>query len=273
MRKSKVCLVLTSAIPTHSWEFGEKALGILYAGDPRLRPDRVGLDDTDLRKKLPCAMVQDLRPLWASGPGAGQGEGVPTEALSDLFWRRWKPLQAEGTFGQTWVNQKGSTLPSWVHLSSNFRPDIDFLSLFREWCLLYTPDQAYLHMFGPEELAVDTSYTLTIEEVRNGTRTPEMLQKDAWRTFKLGSFGALWDQKRYNLGAINYFPPGFLSPDTVSSLQGQGLSVDDLGGGTLLWLCETLQDVKDDFPEFSRKRALAKQIIGPDLFEIRDEPA
>ncbi|MCF6443514.1 hypothetical protein [Nereida sp. MMG025] len=60
-----VQIAVTSRQPTHDQAFARRALQVLYDADARLHPDRVGLDDTDLRKRLSCAKAAEVEPLSA----------------------------------------------------------------------------------------------------------------------------------------------------------------------------------------------------------------
>ena len=273
MKPPFVCLAATSARPTHDWSFGQRAVEILLAADPALRPERIGRDETEMRKKLPCATAEDLRPLWATGRGMGQiVGGLPHGAVDALLWKRARPLRCEGSFGQTWVNLKGAILPGWVRLKCRYAAAIDFGALFRDFCGLYEPDQAYLHLFTEPELPNPPHVQVTYEQIQARTVPQEWIDHDNWATFRMGLFGALSDQKRYNLGAVNWFPARMLGADLRKALQAAGISVEPSGAGFLVQICG-LDEVASDFATFSRRRALAKRLIGPELFEIRDEPA
>lgn len=250
-----VCLALTTTLPTHDWGFGQKALALLYGDDPRLTPEKIGLDDSDMRKKHPCATLADVQPLWAPVTD------VSDDMYSALDWRRAKAMKAKGTFGQTGHNRFGRVLPATVRLNASYAPDFDYVFLFRAWCDLYRPTQAYLHL-------------LTQAEAPKGFATTAGLGgwEQGWDTFRYGGFGALLAQKTYNLGAINYFPHDFLTDAQRADLQALGCSVTPFAGGHILGLCDALDDLKTDFPAFSARRAQAKRSIGRQRFEIGNEP-
>ncbi|WP_162174077.1 hypothetical protein [Actibacterium atlanticum] len=242
----------------------------MYDADPRLHPERVGLNDTDLRKKLPCDTVEDVKPLWAVG-AEDWGE-QPESVASDLHWRRAKPLQARGAFGHLGKTLKGNLLPAFVRLTCNYRPDVDLLQPFKAWCRLYKPTQAYLHYVGAPELEPDYSYTITPEQIKSGYRSPEMVQKDAWSSFIRGTFGPLRRQKTLNLGWVNYFPKEFVQNGMPEELEAIGVTVEPFAEGYILQLGPSLGDVKTDFRTFSELRHQAKGVLGRERFVIEEEP-
>jgi hypothetical protein len=146
-----VCLALTTKHPTHGWEIGRRALGALYDGTARLVPERVGFDDTEMRKGHPCASVEDVRPLWA--PYAAQDSTIPTiYDAPTLYWKRASPPKAEGAFDHTTQTKHGDIVPATVRMVAGYKPDIDYLTLFTTWCALYRPLQGYLHLFTAPEI-------------------------------------------------------------------------------------------------------------------------
>jgi len=271
--KSYVQMALSSSIPTHSWAFGKKALGHLYDCDSRLNPDRVGLDETELRKKLPCKKVGDLEQLWA--PEAPQIAERPKEIYPNLYWKRSSPLKARGTFSHSSFDPdhpKKELLPASVELRSNYSATVDFVSLFKKWCALYQPDQGYLHYFTEPELANAPYVAVTIEQSLSKQLPPGAQGHDDWETFRMGSFGTLWNKKTFNLGVFSYFSSTVLPEDAVDRLRADGFAVTRVGAGYFLELGASLATVKEDFETFSEGRHRAKLLVGLDLFEIRDEP-
>ena len=260
--KNRVILALTSPIPTHRWEFGERALKILYNADPRLAPERVGHDETDLRKKLPCANVEDLKPLWA--PEDPEARNRPLDYVSSLYWRRLKSVKADGMFSHSRQDMRGRTLPSNIVLESDFSPDISFEQMFKEWCLLYAPTQGYLHLTNKAE-------TEAAKFISGAEEGEQMLMRD-WQTFCSGSFGALAGQRTFNLGYLNYFGAEFLTDGIKAELSQNGFDLERLDEGVLLRIGESLKDVGENFERVSSRRSLAKEIIGIESFLIKSEP-
>jgi hypothetical protein len=258
-----VCLALTTKHPTHGWEIGRRALGALYDGTARLVPERVGFDDTEMRKGHPCASVEDVRPLWA--PYAAQDSTIPTiYDAPTLYWKRASPPKAEGAFDHTTQTKHGDIVPATVRMVAGYKPDIDYLTLFTTWCALYRPLQGYLHLFTAPEIC--EGYPKLI------AGAGEFGMGGMWGKFRIGSFGSVRDQKTYNLGAANYFPRDILTDAKTTALEAEGFSVTPLGEGRLLQLCAGLDAVAQDFASFSQRRVLAKRIIGPQFFVIGSEP-
>jgi hypothetical protein len=261
--KRFVCLALTTKHPTSGWEIGRRALGALYEGAARLAPEKVGFDETHMRKRPPCTTAEDVRPLWA--PGAAQDDTIPSiHDAPTLYWKRAAPPGAEGAFGHTTQTRHADIVPATVRMVAGHKPDIDYVTLFTTWCALYRPLQGYVHLFTAPEIC--EGYPRLI------AGAGEFGMGGMWGKFRNGSFGSVRDQKTYNLGAANYFPRDILTDAKTAELAAEGFSVTPLGEGRLLLLCPGLDAVAQDFATFSQRRALAKRLIGPQLFGIGDEP-
>lgn len=250
-----VVLAMTTNHQTHSWEFGQKALRVLYRHDGMLNPERMGFDETHIRQKPLCGTVADVRPIW----------GVETEIsdvmYKDLYWRRANRLKAEGTFGQTGHNKYGHVLPGGVRLTASFAKDFDYRAMFLDWCALYRPTQGYLHLITQCELPKGFQHTGGL----GGWEAD-------WAGFRYGSFISAYKEVTFNLGALTYFRDDFLTASIRADLLSQGFSVSPFLDGYLLTLCETMADLKTDFWAFSARRKQAKQIIGRTRFEVWNEP-
>lgn len=259
--KSKIIIALESFQQTHDWAFGQQVLRVLYEADPRLRPDRIGRDDAEMRKKLPCENVADIEPLWAAE--VDHCDDIPRHPVSNLFWKKQKPLKAYGYFGFTWINQKETVLPSRIKLECAPAADIDFQSILEKWCVLYKPSQAYLHYFGPlsNKGTQQDSGQLISDNLKLGV--------PGWDNFSNGSFGAVFKPQTYDLGQANCFPKSAVTDAQVAELEANDIDVAPLGEGVLIKLSPSLEDVKNNYSDFAEKRAIAKQIIGLDRFVIK----
>jgi len=263
----QVVLALSSQKASHSWPFGKEVLGALKECDADLWPDRVGLDETDFRKKLPCQTVDDLESLWATHEDyieeVGLEDGVPDQLLQSLIWKRAKPLNASGSFDYAWYNRVAwGRLPSRAHLTAKYAKRIDYLSFFKHWCALYEPAQAYLHFIT--------------KHVRDEDRAPgEKLappgeterKKDA---FLRGFFGPLQDETTFDLGCVNFFSRDWLGEAAITGLQNSEIEVTPYANGVLVFLTSGLEDLEQEFETFVTRRSIAKSIIGVERFELKD---
>lgn len=273
-KQPQVILALQSPHASHQWSFGTKVLAALKASDPRLWPARVGRDDGEMRKKLPCETVADLEPLWAQEADATAA--TPKGVISTLFLKRAKPLQAHTSINFMSENARGDRLSSTFTLQSKFDPKIDYLGLFEALCALYRPSRGYLHLVVPQDRWQGGEVALSENDSQRMIQglppvNPDLIAMQNWDHFGSGSFGALWDPRTFNLGQTSYVAATDLTPDTVARLGAENINVTGSDDGYYIRLAETLESVRADFPTFSHRRKLAKEIIGLERFEIKAE--
>ncbi|MEO1638966.1 MAG: hypothetical protein AAFU41_06925 [Pseudomonadota bacterium] len=264
---SQIVLALSSQKASHSWTFGKEVLGALKECDDNLWPDRVGHDETDFRKKLPCQPVDDLESLLATHEDyieeVGLEDGVPDQFLQRLIWKRAKPLKARGSFHSAWYNRVAwGRLPSRALLKTKYAKRIDHLSLFKRWCALYEPEQAYLHF--------------VTKHVRDEDRAPgdklappgdTERKKDASLR---GFLGPLQDEKTFDLGSVNFFSRDWLGETVISNLQNSDIPIIPHANGVLVVLADCLENLEQDFEAFTALRRVAKSIMGVERFDLRD---
>ena len=259
--KTFVCLALTARGETASWDFARKVLGVLHGGDAQLCPERAGHNESYKARPQPFEGPDDMLPLWApTSERAIAGTGFSP----DLYWKRSSPLRSQGSFGQTWINSVGQVIPSHARFQSDFSADFDFVSVFRAWCALYSPTQAYLHLFTKPEV-LDSS-------IKSGVGGGEFGLGGSWERFRSGTFGPHRDQKTFNLGFLNYFPKDRFGSQVWDELAVSGIDPTPFGAGYLIQLAPSLQSIKDDFPGFAKRRIYAKRVMGEREFVISDEP-
>ena len=262
--KPTVVLSLSSPKPSHEWDFGQKVLQVLYDADPRLVPDRVGSNESDFRKKLPCETVADVQPLWACFDEYDEvdyKDGWPTAPLFTLFWKRTRPLRASGAFWFAWCEKVwDQKMPSGLVFTADYAPDIDFIDIFRKWCALYEPRQAYLHYINK---TVRDEPRPALERMA----PPNALEGKVDR-FLAGFMGPLRDEKTYDLGCVNFFSKEWFGETTIAELKDAGLQVEEFDNGAFIFLAPQLAALETTFDEFVQQRSLAKSIIGASRFEI-----
>ncbi|MEO1638965.1 MAG: hypothetical protein AAFU41_06920 [Pseudomonadota bacterium] len=197
--------------------------------------------------------------------------------ISTLFLKRSKPLQAHAAINFMSENARGDRLSSTFKLESKFDPKIDYDGLFEALCALYRPTRAYLHLVVAQDRWQGGDLALSEEDSQRMIQglppvNQNLIAMQNWDHFGAGSFGALWDPKTFNLGQTSYFAATDLTPETVANLRAENINVTGSEDGYYIRLANTLGSVREDFPTFSRSRKLAKEIIGLERFEIKEEP-
>lgn len=281
--KSRVVISLSSPKPSHNWSFGKEALRILYDADASLQPDRVGLDDTDLRKKLPCAFVEDVQPLWARQDEYEDPyelhENLPDQSLCNLYWKRHRPLRARGTFNfASYHKVWDKHLPSRAKLLADYTKRIDYIGIFKAWCELYEPHQGYLHFLTKDvvneerhEIAENnTDLERQKWELSRGITVSkgDRIEK-AVGCFEEGSVGPLHDERTFDLGCISFFSLEMLDHKTVEKLRAADIHVSPFANGHFVNLSADISELQGDFDGFVKRRVLAKSIMGPEKFVLQ----
>ncbi len=281
--KPSVTISLSSPKPSHNWSFGEKALRILYGAGADLQPDRVGWDDADFRKKLPCAHVDDLELLWGKLDEYEEPFGLhgdfPDRILNTLFWKRRRPLNAHGSFTfASYHKVWNKYLPSRLNFSSDCASRIDYYRLFKSWCALYEPKQGYLHFLTKEvrkeerhEIARSAADCNRIEQEISrgiaGSYSKEVQRAVKW--FQEGFLGPLNDEKTFDLGGINFFSLEMIGENTIDKLKAAGIHVSPFANGHFVSLSADIAELQRDFDGFVKRRVLAKSIMGPEKFVLQ----
>lgn len=281
--KPRVTISLSSPKPSHDWSFGKKALEILYGADADLQPDRVGRDDVDFRKKLPCARVDDLESLWAKNyedeEPYGLHEGFPNDSIYSLLWKRHRPLRAHGSFNfASYWKIYNKNLPSRLKFRADYASHIDYYGLFEAWCALYEPRHGYLHFLTKEvlkeerhEIVRSSADLAKIEmEISRGISVSylEDVQR-AVRDFHEGFLGPLDDERTFDLGCINFFSSEMVGKNTIDKLKAAGIHVSPFANGHFVNLSSDIAELQGDFDGFVKRRVLAKSIMGPKEFVLQ----
>ncbi len=69
-----------------------------------------------------------------------------------------------------------------------------------------------------------------------------------------------------------YYGDEFADEGDRQKMRERGFSVDEQSNGYLVTVTKRLEDVKNDFDSFSRRRAELKTLYRPGRFRIEEEP-
>ena len=170
--------------------------------------------------------------------------------LWPLSWRRRKGPKYNGDADFADRTFDGKLVSGSVMIKSEFDDTLDWLKLFREISTLIEAECGVMYLIAPpEESARTPGYSVYCKPMGPGIRKKQ-LPNIGWATY----FGSMFKQE--------------LDVDLVRS---RGYHVEELAGGYLILMSDSIGDILSDFPTFSRRRAELKKCFRPDLFEITRE--
>ena len=147
-----------------------------------------------------------------------------------------------------------------MEITADYAPEIDCIDLFRKWCALYEPRQAYLHYINK---SVRDEQRPALERM-----APPNALEEKVSHFLTGFMGPLHDEKTYDLGCVSFFSKEWLGETTIADLKDAGLQVEEFANGAFIFLTPQLSALETGFEDFVQQRSLAKSIIGASRFEI-----
>lgn len=215
----------------------------------------------------------DAAACKASRTGAAKGEVVPERHHGNFLWKRRRAIHSDGFFRHAHRDSKWGPLQAALSFRAEHRADVDWLGLFRTWRRVTRAPVGMLHILTQWEnsqivlkptWAADPSIERAIDEERRWA--------NAWLNFSIASFGGVRQVALSNIAWAMHYGPDLAHLLNEPALTATGVPVEPLNGGRLVRVTEGINDLADDFPAFSRRRAEMKRIFPPGPFVIADEP-
>lgn len=245
MTKPYIILSLVTSIDTSSWNFGCRFLSALLLFDGKLTPEFVSNVEPI---KTPFVSVDETEEFWAPTVVV-RGPHGRTEAKSSFLWRRLRSVKHDGHVMHTSINKMGKKALGSIIVRAQVNREIEWLSVFRDLCMVVQPKFGMLHLFTEQEL------------VEAGFKSPEYL-------FQSGPPGWAVEGSIPNLAWASFLGDELAAEVGRERLVGHGFSVDSMANGHLITVTESLLDVAERFDEFSKRRAELKGLFRPGLFQI-----
>ncbi|PIF91057.1 hypothetical protein CLU86_1956 [Acidovorax sp. 62] len=245
---SYVELAIRTKTETIDWKNGERLLESLGLNGEWLLPGRIS-NNVD-RFTEPFLGKVSCEKYWASRASV-KYNGVSTDFYLDFAWKRSRSLKSMGSVVHTTRNMRGQIVPGSISLSSVYSEKVDWLSLFREWCDIFPPQIGMLHIFTPPELGV--------HEMNN--------------SFQIGSFNSALKPDVPNIGWGMFYGNEFSDEVHADAISASGFSIEKMGDGYLVRVTSSIQDVVDNFPFFSQRRAELRRVFRDGFFLTNDEPS
>lgn len=159
-----------------SWETGRELLRGVFS-NAKLTPQRVAtFGEVTAKHGFDVADIEACEKHWAV-KGSMRVDGALRELTQDFHWKRTKVAKSQGHVTFSSVNMKGRKIPGRVFFQSQYRKEIDWLTLFKGWCVTAQGYAGVLHPLisqdGPQKSGRD---------VRD-FGFEESVQQQAWSRF------------------------------------------------------------------------------------------
>ncbi len=247
--KNYILLSLNTNVDTTIWHYGKSMLTLMGKIDERLIPQFIS--DNGDRVNIPYEDVTSCEKHWTA---TGQLRGINggwTDFPLQFAMKRRSAIKYTGTVDHTRrVGPKSELMAGCV--SFQFQPNkkMAWLDLFRQYCDVFAPKFAMLHLFTEPELQ------------RTSFGSPET-------DFKIGPVSrVLLKEGIPNLAWATYFGGEYAEEVDEQKLTSQGFLVEKIGNGYLVVMTEDIFDIENDFIKFSVTRNLAKKQFKSDMFLI-----
>lgn len=248
--KNYILLSLNTNVDTTQWHYGKSMLELMGNLDVRLEPQFIS--DNGDRVNIPYEKVAACEKHWtAKGQLQGQ-QGGWTDFPLQFAMKRKNAIKYTGTVDHTErVGPKYELMAGCV--SFQFQPNkkMNWLELFCQYCDLFEPKFAMLHLFTEPEL--ERCIAISPEgSFRRGpvsrTLSRSGIPNMAWATYFGGEYAEEVDELK---------------------LTSQGFLVKKIGEGYLVVMTENIFDIENDFIQFSETRDLAKKQFKDGMFSIK----
>jgi len=257
-----------------SWETGHAILSVPFS-KAELAPQRVAtLGEVTSRHGHNVESIEECEPHWGL-KGTFRFEDAPRDFMVPFNWKRKNAAKSYGDIDFSNSNDNLLRNYSAISFYAKYKKGLDWLGLFRNWCEIASPFAAILHPF-----ILDDGLKGKPKSVMEYSNEEDFLEQ-AWSRFLHGS---LYTQFRFgelnslrsgltNLGWASWFGDEFADEVDEPAISAAGFPVSKIGNGYLVQVTNQMEDVKGNFPLFSKRRAELKSLFRPGLFMIADEPA
>ncbi len=246
--KRYIEISITTRKETIDWAVGEKFIDSLSMEDGLLIPESISHNADRFRNSFVGKAF--CKEAWASKAVLHTGDGLPSDFFQDFAWKRKRSIASKGYVMHTLENVRGEVVPGSICLTAVFSREVDWNRLFRTWCEIFPPQLGMLHVFSG----------------------PELVPSARRNSFQIGSFNAALKPDVPNVGWAMFYGDEFAQEVDVRRIVEAGFAIENIGNGYLVRVTDSINDVVDDFWQFSRQRAELKKLFRDGFFLTEDEP-
>ncbi|MCD0501321.1 hypothetical protein LP085_31065 [Achromobacter sp. MY14] len=245
--KSYIQIAIRTKSETIDWGVGEKLIDSLNVSGGWLHPEQVS-HNADKFTELFLGK-SSCENIWASKASL-RLNGVLSDFYQDFSWRRKKAIKSSGSVVHSSRNNRGQVVPGTISLKADYSDKVDWYSLFKVWCEIFSPQLGMVHLFT----------------------SPELAPADKNGSFQIGSFNAALKPDIPNVGWGMFYGDEFAREVNVDKVAAAGFRIEELGGGYLVRVTENISDVANEFSSFSKSRAELRNLFPEGFFLINNEP-
>lgn len=250
MKRHMVRMFINTQAVTTDWAVGRGVLSAFCDADERLMPESLYHWES---RTGDFQSIEQCEPYWAWNTSS-RINGSLIESQIGLGWRRKKTVRYQAEISHSQTNVRGHWLGGKLSVYAAPQKSVDWLPTFRSACNAMRPSYGLLHYFIPLD---DTERAGTPESYFSGGIIPGK-----------GMPGPI-----PNLGWATFLGGECSQGVQIEQIVAAGYTVETMSDGYLIRITDNINDVADNFAEFSRRRAELKALFPKDFFLVKDEPA
>ncbi|WP_046384109.1 hypothetical protein [Pseudomonas veronii] len=238
---------IRTKVDTFEWKFGKDFIASLYEWGGLILPEQISHN----ADKFVDLFVggDECKDYWGA-EGEIRVNGSMSRFHEDFAWRRKKTIKSTGYIRHKTQNIRSQLVPGSINFRSACSDKVDWYLLFKKWCEIFSPQLGCLHQFAGLEL-----------DPRH--------KNDS---FQIGSFNSALKPDVPNIGWAMFYGDEFAEAVDADQIAAAGFPIEKIDNGYLVRVTENFQDVLDNFPVFSRRRAELKALFREEFFLIQHEP-
>ncbi|MBC8719174.1 hypothetical protein [Ochrobactrum sp. Marseille-Q0166] len=250
------------------WSVGREILSNVF-NEPKLMPQRIAtFGEVTGKHGIDVADLSECQKYWAN-IGTSTFNGVSNSFLLDFHWKRKSTIKSQGAV--VFPHIIGNTrTASRISFDSQFRKDVDWLSLFQRWVEVTSPTTAVFHPFIGEDRPAKINKNLleySFKEDVLEEAWSRFLTGDVYTKFRAGELNSLVSGLT-NLGWATYLGGEFAQEVDEKAILSAGFKVTKIEGGYMILVTEDLENIIGDYTRFSEERAKLKALFRSNLFLI-----
>ncbi len=250
MKHHMIRMFINTQAVTNDWTVGREVLSAFCEADERLMPEALYQWETRIED---FQSVEQCEPYWAWRTST-RINGSLIESQIGLGWRRKKAIRYQAEINHSHINMREHWLGGKLSVYAAPNKSVDWLPTFRRACHAMKPTYGLLHYFVPLENSEragtpDSYFSGGIISIKGA---PGPIPNLGWATFLGGECAK------------------GVKPEQIAAA---GYDIETINDGYLIRITDNINDVADNFAEFSRRRAELKALFPEDFFLIKDEPA